>query len=988
MSSRPGSLRALIFCFLLFVGLAAAQQNPPAAPQPPQQPAPQQSTPPQPAPQQPAAQPPKQNPFEAVPQAPEEVKPPPPNPQVETLSPERPPENIVEAIDFRGSRRVPQDTLRAMIFTKPGDVYDEEALHRDFMVLWNTNRFQDITMEREAGQKGWIVRFVVVERRIVRAIKYDGLKSIQESEILDRFKEKKVGLSVESQYDPSKVQYAKNVLQEFLAERGRQFATVEPEIRQVPPSSLEITFKVNEGPKVKVHEIDFEGNTVFGHRDLLNSMKELHPYGIPHSIIAEDLFAKTYDSTMLEDDESRIELFYRDHGYFQAHVTGTTTNIVDINANLRWPVFSGGKPGKGVDIKIALEEGRLYHLNTVNYVGVKAFRTPETLFATTFGKPGEIFSTAKLRKGLEDVRKLYGNFGYINFLADPDIEPVPGTDKVDLTLMFDEGKQFFVRRIDFSGNTTTRDKVIRRELLIDEGDIFNTRLWELSILRLNQLGYFEPLKQGESDDIKTDTKTDTVDVTLKVKERAKNSIQLQGGVSGISGSFVGLSYSTNNFLGLGEELKISGQIGTRMDNATFGFTEPYFLNRPLSVGFTVFITRFNYNQAQEASILAGTNLISQYNALGTNNLLNYVSDSKGFTVYSSYPLRRLFARFGLSYGFTTQNIRTLTQAASIYFDYVNFLNFNGPNSLNGIISSTITPSLTYNTVNNPINPTGGKSFSLSAQFSGSVLGGNVNQIEPVFDTRYFHKSPLSPKHVIGMHFMAKYVTGYGGKTAAPFNRFYIGGENDVRGFEIWGISPVAYVPSSGSVTVYNNDGSPMQQKYVNPSTGAVSFANVTQNVPSYQLVFPGGDLATVGNFEYRIPIFGPLTAALFFDAGEDRIVDTHQLELNPTRIEQLNQEFPEAGFEDKAVVAAGTQKLRTSTGLEFQVLMPVVNAPFRVYFAYNPTTVREYLTPPIAADRSYFPNAATYNAAISTIGQAEPFFERRTLFRFTIGRTF
>jgi outer membrane protein insertion porin family len=979
MSSRPGSLRALIFCFLWLVGLAAAQQNPPPAPQP----APQQA-----APQPPAAQPPKQNPFEAVPQAPEEVKPPPPNPQVETLSPERPPENIVEAIDFRGSRRVPQDTLRAMIFTKPGDPYDLNALERDYMVLWNTNRFQDITMEREAGQKGWIIRFVLVERRIVRAVHYDGLKSIQESEVLDRFKEKKVGLSVESQYDPSKVQYAKNVLQEFLAERGRQFATVEPEIRQVPPSSLEITFKVNEGPKVKVHDIDFEGNTVFGHRDLLNSMKELHPYGIPHSIIAEDLFAKTYDSTMLEDDESRLELFYRDHGYFQAHVTGTTTNIVDTPANLRWPIFSSGKAGKGVDIKISLEEGRLYHLNTVNYVGVKAFRTPEVLFANAFGRPGEIFSTAKLRKGLEDVRKLYGNFGYINFLADPDIEPVPGTDKVDLTLMFDEGKQFFVRRIDFSGNTTTRDKVIRRELLIDEGDIFNQRLWELSILRLNQLGYFEPLKQGQSDDIKTDTKTDTVDVTLKVKERAKNSIQLQGGVSGISGSFVGLSYSTNNFLGLGEELKISGQIGTRMDNATFGFTEPYFLNRPLSVGFTVFITRFNYNQAQEASILAGTNLIPLYNSLGTNNLLNYVSDSKGFTVYSSYPLRRLFARFGLSYGFTIQNIRTLTQAADIYFDYLNFLNFNGPNSLNGIISSTITPSLTYNTVNNPINPTGGKSFSFSTQFSGSVLGGNVNQVEPVFDTRYFHKSPLSPKHVIGMHFMAKYVTGYGGKTAAPFNRFYIGGENDVRGFEIWGISPIAYVPSSGSVTVYNNDGSPMQQKYVNPSTGAVSFVNVTQNVPSYQLVFPGGDLASVANFEYRIPIFGPLTAALFFDAGEDRIVDTHQLELNPSRIEQLNQEFPEAGFEDKAVLAPGTQKLRTSTGLEFQVLMPVVNAPFRVYFAYNPTTVHENLTPPIAADRSYFPNAATYNAAVSTIGQSLPFDERRTLFRFTIGRTF
>src|SRR6516225_4002655 len=295
MNPRPGSLRALVVCFLpLLAGQANAQQNP--APPPPQQP--QQK---------------KQNPFEAVPQTPEEPKPAPQQPQVQTSSPDRPPDNIIEAIDFRGVRRVPQDTLRAMIFTKPGDPYDEESLHRDFMALWNTNRFDDIHMEREAGTKGWIIRFVLVERRVVRAIKYDGLKSIQTSEVLDRFKERKVGLSVESQYDPNKVQRARNVLLDYLAERGRQFATVEPELHQVPPSSIEITFKVDEGPKVKVHEIQFEGNNAFSHRVLLRAMQSLKPIGIPHSIFFESLFAKTYDSTKLEDDESRLELFYKDN---------------------------------------------------------------------------------------------------------------------------------------------------------------------------------------------------------------------------------------------------------------------------------------------------------------------------------------------------------------------------------------------------------------------------------------------------------------------------------------------------------------------------------------------------------------------------------------------------------------------------------------------------------------------------------------------------
>ena len=231
-------------------------------------------------------------------------------------------EDVIESIEFRGARRVPQDTLRALIFTKKGDKYDEESLHRDFMALWNTGRFDDIRMEREAGRTGWIVTFQVTERRIVRSIKYDGMKSITVSEILDRFKERKVGLSVESQYDPNKVQRARVVLQEYLAERGRQFATVEPEIHQVPPASLEVVFKVNEGPKVKVGEITFQGNDHFSHRLVERAMKNLHPIGIPYSIFFEDLFAKTYDSTKLDEDQERIQQFYQDNGYFTAHTTG------------------------------------------------------------------------------------------------------------------------------------------------------------------------------------------------------------------------------------------------------------------------------------------------------------------------------------------------------------------------------------------------------------------------------------------------------------------------------------------------------------------------------------------------------------------------------------------------------------------------------------------------------------------------------------------
>jgi outer membrane protein insertion porin family len=624
----------------------------------------------------------------------------------------------------------------------------------------------------------------------------------------------------------------------------------------------------------------------------------------------------------------------------------------------------------------------------MTFVGVKLFRTPEVLMKPLFGMTtGDVFSTEKLRKGIENMRKFYGKFGYIDFVPEPSFDVVPNSDQVDLTLTADEGKQFFIRRIDFSGNSTTRDKVIRREILLDEGDIFNSELWDYSILRLNQLGYFEMLKKEDSlDNIRRNPQSNTVDITLKVKERGKNSIGLNGGVSGIAGSFMGFNYSTNNFLGLGETLSIDTQLGTRMRSARLGFTEPYFLDRPIQLGFMVYLSRFDFNQGREASILAGSNLIPLYNQLGSQNLLNYIQNSHGFSVSASTHLRRSFAQIGITYGFDISSVKTLTTAAGDYFQYINFSGVAGPNSLTGVRTSHVTPSYSYNTVNHPITPTGGRSLFVSFDFAGSILGGNVNTLRPTVDAKYFHPAPWHRSHILALHLMGTSITGYGGRYVPPFSRTFMGGEQDIRGFEIWGITPIAFIPSSGSVNVLNDDGSARTQKVV--SNGSIVNSNVTMTVPTYQLITPGGDTQLLGNFEYRIPIFGPVILAPFFDAGVDKILRANQLTIEPSRIGDLNTQFPQAGYNGKVYIAPGTQKMRASTGLELQVMLPVVNAPFRLYFAYNPSVVREYLQPPIVADRSSFPNNATFLNSIATYGQAYPFYEKRTMFRFTIGRTF
>ena len=941
------------------------------------------------------------SPFEDVP---EEVtlqrKPPSPFEDVEEEAEEAAPTargpllDVIESIQFRGTRRIPRDNLLARIFSKAGDVYDEANLRRDFMVLWNSGYFDDLRLEVEDGDRGKIVRFIVVERRVVRTIRYEGNKSATVSDILERFKERKVGLSVESRYDPTRVQRAVIVLRELLGERGRQYAKVVPEVRQIPPSSIEIVFNIEEGPKVKVGKLKFEGNQVISAKALRRSMKNLRPMGLPHSFIFEKMFKKTFDIRKLEEDKERVRNAYQIKGHFKATVLNHDLNVRDQKGRRIFPIpMVWKKKAKLADVKLFLEEGDRYYRGKLSFTDVKLFRTPEAVLGPVFQmEENSVFDIEKLREGLENLKKLYGEFGYIDFVAEPNFEFRDDEDppKIDLNFIADEGKQFFVRRINFSGNTTTRDKVIRRELMLDEGDMFNTRLWDMSMLRLNQLGYFEPIEPEEAGggpggtDIRRDTRQGLVDLTLNVKERGRNTVSLNGGVSGFAGSFIGFGYSTNNFLGLGERLGFEAQLGSRERVLLFSFTEPYLFNRPIQAGFTVFTRRFSFNQAREASIFSGANLIPLFNALGQDNILDYRQNSTGFTSFASYPLRKLsFTRLSLSYGYNKTKLTTFSRSAENLFTFLNFEGVSGPNSLEGITTSEITPGIFYNTVNHPITPSSGKSLFANVAVAG--FGGNTRFMQPTAEAKYF-KKVSARGNVIGMRFLFSFLTGYGGRVPPPFRRSFMGGENDIRGFEIFSIVPMAWIPDTATVPVLNGDGTTRQQIVIRE--GIEQLVPVTQTVPIFRLNFPGGDTRLVYNLEYRIPLFGPVTVAPFFDIGFNKILLKNQVRLNEGRVAELNAQFPQVGFEGQIQVIPETEKVRASTGVELQVMMPVVNAPFRFYWAYNPLRVETFLRTPIVADRSSFPNAQSFLAGIQPFGRILPFFEKARTVRFTISRTF
>jgi outer membrane protein insertion porin family len=918
------------------------------------------------------------------------------------------PQYTIQRIEFIGNRRIQRDTLLARIFSRPGDSYTEEGIHRDFQALWNTQFFEDIRLEVEdspTDPNAKILVYYVTERPIIRRIEYKGNKSITESDILDRFKEQKVGLSVESQFDPTKIKRAEVVLKQLLSEHGRQFATVKPTYERIAATNaVKLVFNIDEGPKVKVGEIKFDGNKAFSDRKLIRAMKHDRPYSIPLGFTEIPVLAKTYDRQKLDEDlEIGVRGLYQSNGYFKVLVKDPILKIVDEDRGGipgPWPVV-GAKHGKSTNITIPIEEGEQYRM------GVLKFRSsdpdqglvfkPDALARTFLLKEGDIFSTDKVRKALDNYKKIYGEYGYINFVATPNTEVNDAKKLVNITMEFDQGKPFYVRRIEFSGNTTTRDKVIRRQLLIDEGQVFNNRLWELSLLRLNQLNYFDPIKP-ENAELKKNEKAGTVDIKLKVKEKGKQSISFSGGVSGIAGTFVSLSYQTNNFLGLGETLTISGQLGNLQQGATFGFTEPYLFDRPISTGFTVFYSKFNYNQAKQEGLLLGQQI-----AIDPALQQNYTTDSHGFTIFASYPLRKYrFTRVGVTYGFSTTNITAFSQSAQLLFEFTQFRSLAGPSALNGIQSSKITPTISYNTVDNPQNPTSGKSFYYGLGWEGGPLGGNTNTFTNTFTMTYFHPHHKK-RNVIGVRVLTSMITGYNGTDVPPYSRFYLGGENDVRGFDFYTISPFVAIPSASTTTV----------TYFDP-TRLGPTGNPTQvalNVPivTFLPTRPGGDFQGVGNFEYRIPIAGPVSMSLFNDIGFDGIIRQSQLSLNPGALSTLQQQYPNPDFPNLVIpknlsVLSGTNfKPHTSAGIEFVVQLPIVNAPFRFYYAYNYLRLNQTLVgprggfflsdaqkqalPPGVFDTQIAPQLNTFlDTQVQRIpsGLVEP----KQTFRFTISRTF
>ena len=928
--------------------------------------------------------------------------------------------NTIYQIRVIGERRIPKETILARMFTHVGDTYDPISIERDFNSLWNTGYFEDLRLEREDSEKGIILDVFVRERPTIREINYKGNSSVSTSDILDRFKKEKVGLSVEGQYDPTKIKRAETVLKELLAEHGHQFATVKTDIKTIPPASVQINFAIKEGPVVKVGQIKFTGNQHLSSLQLRRSMRNLKPVGIPYSIIFENLFARTFDASKLDEDTERVRFAYRDKGYANAAIETPRTQIRD-EGGLNWFTFRPNR-GKRIDILMPVEEGARYRLGTITFTGNTHITNVKALRATFNLKDGDWFNATLVGKGLENLKKAYGQLGYINFGAIP--KPIYDEQKktVSLQVDIDEGKQFYVSRIEFQGNTITRDRVIRRELLLDEGQVYNSQLWEYSLLRLNQLEYFEPLKVDQDSEAHQNADAGTVDLLLKVKEKGKNSIGLNGGVSGLSGAFLGVNYQTNNFLGLGETLSVQGNIGNVSRQFLFGFSQPYFRNRPLNLGFQIYNNKSDFNAAKAYQTTSG--LAANLSAAQQSLTQNYNQASDGVNFSLSYPLRRhAFQRVGFTYSLSRSTITAFSAASQSFFQTISFRSgIQGSNPLSGIVTSQVSLTYSYNTVNNPVRPRSGREFTAAMQAAG--LWGSVRYFSPfvaykTYRSMHYLTPSQSGHNVLALRAQLGYIQGYGGDVAPPQNRFYAGGDAELRGFDVRSATPYGYVPTRQTVLLTNPDGSCVPRDPNNPQLGQC----IQVPIPVYGIASIGGDTSFLSNAEYRIPIIGSAMIGFFDDFGMDVVTNHGQLKQSPEGFASLTAPLygcpvynngscqggipgSQVGFERNIRPVLGTNLVpRMSLGGEFSIIMPVINAPFRLYYAWNPLRLYER---PYCDDvalgakvqscsaelitRDMFPVGGagdyTYQQTIQAYGAQNLFREPRKTFRLSVSTTF
>jgi outer membrane protein insertion porin family len=660
----------------------------------------------------------------------------------------------IERFEAVGNTSVASDTIRVYLGINPGDAYDQQAIQKNFLNLWQTGLFDDIRIEAEPGDTGVVVRAIVKERPRIGAVDYRGNKELTAAKITEALEKEKIDLHVGNTIEQTLIRRAAEAIKKAYTEGGYEGVTVDSTIEDmVEPGERKVVFTINEGIKAKVADIDFTGNKHFTDRRLRLVMKEVKTHNLVTWIRKKDL----YIPSKLDEDLENLKNFYQDSGYMD--VSFGDPQVTTIRA--------GKKPR--VKLVIPIKEGEIHKFGDVTVTGNTVFTSDQIIGNWPLQK-GETIRRKPIATRLDSFGDAYRMRGYIYAYVTPEYVTRDG-NITDVHVQVYEGDQFRLGRLEFEGNSVTKDKVLRREIFLDEGEIMDMETFKQSVYKLGQLGYF---KVTENPDFKVNQEKKAVDITVKGTEEGKNDIQFGGGYSEGGGFFVQSQFNTRNFLGEGETFGLSFQRGSRTNYFTLSYADPWFFDTPNSLGISI----FNRDTVYPLSV-------------------GFEERARGGTIAYGYRLHR-FDSFSFIYGL---------ERSRQHVEFSITPDENGNVPVADILDSTylvssVGPSYHYDSRDNPYDTTRGAKINMGITYSGGPLGGNIHLLKPSAGiTKFFHLTRLAS---ISINAEAGLIVPLDKNCAHTYvessekslqlcvpqsDRYFVGGEYSVRGYRFGDLGP-------------------------------------------------------------------------------------------------------------------------------------------------------------------------------------------------------
>lgn len=641
----------------------------------------------------------------------------------------------INSIEIKGNRRIEESTIRFYIKLKEGESLTNtqllEKLRRDVKRIYGLGFFRDVSIEVEPFEGGLRVIYVVAEKPVITRITISGLDKIKEEKVRERITAK-----VQSILSEAAIKESVRNIRLLYQEKGYFFARVEALMRELGPDRVAVEFKVDEGEKVWIKSLNFTGNTAFSDRQLRKQMETGEKWLL--SFITE---SGIYKEEALRRDLLRLRLFYEDHGYVRVQVAE--------------PIIREDRERGELHITIPIQEGSRYRVKQIIIRG-----GDETISAAELRKElrlreGEFFSRSLLIKDVERIADLYAARGYAFVDVNTSTDTDDAAKTVDVTLEISRGRRVFVGKIKVKGNTRTRDKVIRREFRVGEGEIYDIKKIKLSRFRLERLGYFDQVKVVEK---RRPGVEDILDLEVEVKERPTGSIAAGMGWSSLENFVLSGDIRENNLFGYGQKLSLLGRISAIRAEAELSYTDPYFLDYNFQAGADAFLRNREFD--------------------------NFNADQVGGRLRWGKSLTD-WVTAGIGYEYTITDIKNIAPAAP-----ERIVEQKGERS-----TSLIGPFLRRDTRNSRINPSTGSLAEAFVRFAGGPLGGNNDFYRATVEGRYYYPVgrhiPVAylKETVWSVRARARYADAFRDDRLPIYERLYLGGARTVRGFRFRQLGP-------------------------------------------------------------------------------------------------------------------------------------------------------------------------------------------------------